>query len=150
MFSGENFFPTRLIFQYMKEFSKSDKLRAFIAPKMTALTTLFDKNIKYAVYTGEDIHGIYCYLEMIGYPTTLTTSGQLSHHYSPSYSINNDAETLQPIIAALRTRQRSICECYEIIVYKSDACTIRGPKFLPPGLRRNMKWFNTVYGDEPN
>ena len=30
MLSGENVSPTRLLFQYMKTFSKSDKLRAFI------------------------------------------------------------------------------------------------------------------------
>ena len=73
MLSGEIVSPTRLLFQYMKALQKSDKLRAFIAPKMTDLITLLENNGKYAVYEGWDIHGIYRYLEMIGAPTTLTT-----------------------------------------------------------------------------
>ena len=59
MLSGEIVSPTRLLFQYMKALTKSEKLRAFIAPKMTDLITLLDDNGKYDVYTGGDIHGIY-------------------------------------------------------------------------------------------
>ena len=62
MLSGENFSPTRLIFQYMKAFTKSEKLKAFIAPKMTYLITFLDKNGKSAVYEVRDIHGTYRYL----------------------------------------------------------------------------------------
>ena len=65
---------------------------------MTDPITLFDNNRKSAVYTGGDINGIYRYLEIIGGPTTLITSGQRSHHFSPSYSINNNAETPQLVI----------------------------------------------------
>ena len=54
MLSGEIFSPTRLFFQYMKSFTNSEKLRSFIAPKMTYLITFLDKNGKYAVYTGGD------------------------------------------------------------------------------------------------
>ena len=43
--SGDIISPTRLLFQYMKALSKSDKLRAFIAPKMTDLITFLDNNI---------------------------------------------------------------------------------------------------------
>ena len=68
---------------------------------------------------------------MIGAPTTLTASGQHSHHFSPSSSINNDAAYLQTVIAALRTRQNSICEFCGRIGHKYDACIIRGPEFLP-------------------
>ena len=71
--SGEIVSPTRLIFQYTKEFSKSDKLRDFIAPKMIDIITFLENNGKSDVYTGGDIHGIYRYIYMIGYPTTLTT-----------------------------------------------------------------------------
>ena len=39
------------------------------------------KQRKSAVYTGWDIHGMYRYLNMIGAPTTLTTSGQRSHRF---------------------------------------------------------------------
>ena len=95
----------------MKALTKSEKLKAFIAPKMTDLITFPDKNGKSAVYEGGDIHGIYRYLEMIGDPTTLNTSGHRSHHLGPSSSSNNDATTLQPVILDLRTRQKSICEC---------------------------------------
>ena len=40
---------------------------------MTDIITLLDNNGKFAVYTGENIHGIYRYIEMIGSQTTLTT-----------------------------------------------------------------------------
>ena len=50
--SGEIFSPTRIIFQYMKALKKSEKLKAFIAPKITYLITFLDKNGKYAVYYG--------------------------------------------------------------------------------------------------
>ena len=62
MISEEIFSPTRLLFQYMKALTNSDKLRDFIAPKLTDLITFLDNNIKYDVYTGGYIHGIYRYL----------------------------------------------------------------------------------------
>ena len=67
----------------MKELSKSDKIRAFTAPKMKNLIKFLDNNVKSDVYTGGDIGGIYHYLDMIVDPTTLTTSGQSSHYFSP-------------------------------------------------------------------
>ena len=147
MLYGEIVSPTRLLFQYMKALTKSEKLKAFIAPNMTDLITFLDNNGKSAVYTGGDIHGIYRYLDMIGDPTTLTTSGHRPHHFVPSSSSNNDAATLQPVISALRMRQKIICECCVIIGHKADACIIRGPKFLPPILRRKMNQFNALYDD---
>ena len=87
---------------------------------------------------------------MIGSPTTLTTSGQRSHHFIPSSSINNYEATLQPFIAALHMIQKSICEYCGRIRHKADSCIICGPKFLPPSLRRNMNQFNSLHGDEPN
>ena len=39
---------------------------------------------------------------MIGDTTNLTYSGQHSHHFSITYSTNNDAETPYAVIAALR------------------------------------------------
>ena len=114
----------------MKALTKSEKLKAFIAPNMTDLITFIDKNSKSAFYDGGDIHCIYRYIEMIGAPTTLTTSGHRSHYFGPSSSSNNDAENIQPVIAALRMRQKSICECCGRIGHKADACIIRGPKFL--------------------
>ena len=68
--SGDIVSPTRILLQYMKAFSKIDKLRAFIAPKMADLITFLDNNIKYTVYKVGDMHGIYFYLEMIRSPKT--------------------------------------------------------------------------------
>ena len=72
----------------------SDKLKSFIATIMIDLITFLDNNGKLAIYTGVNIHRIYCYLEIIVSQTTLTTSGQKSHHFGNSYSTNNDTETL--------------------------------------------------------
>ena len=44
MLSGEILSPTRIIFQYMKTLTKSDKPKSFILPKMTDLITFLDKN----------------------------------------------------------------------------------------------------------
>ena len=108
MLSRETISPTRLLFQYMKALSKKDKLRYFIAPNMTYLITFLGKDVKYAVYTGGDIHGIYIYIEMIVSPTTFTTSGQRYHNFSPSSSINNDTASPKTVIVALFTRQKNI------------------------------------------
>ena len=56
---------------------------------MKYLTTYLDNNGKSAVYTGVNIHGLYLYLEIIGSPTKLTTSGQQFNHFDPSSSTNN-------------------------------------------------------------
>ena len=42
MLSGEKSSPTRLIFQYMKALTNSEKLRAFVDPKMTDIITFLD------------------------------------------------------------------------------------------------------------
>ena len=57
---------------------------------------------------------------MIGILTTLTTLDQRSHHFVPSSSIKNDIETVQPVIADLRTNQKSICECCGSIGHKDN------------------------------
>ena len=88
---------------------------------MTDLITFLDKNRKYDVYTEGDINVIQNYLEMIGAPTTLTDSVQCSHNFSPSYSKKNDTAYIQPVIAALRTIQKSIFECCGLIGHKYDA-----------------------------
>ena len=46
----------------MNEFSKSDKIKAFIATKMTDIIIFLENNLKSAVYTGGYIHGLYRYL----------------------------------------------------------------------------------------
>ena len=86
---------------------------------------------------------------MIGAPTTFSTSGHRYHNFGPSYSSNNDETTLQPVIAALRMRQKSICECCGRIGHKADSCIICGTKFLPPSLSRKMNKSNALHGDEP-
>ena len=60
-----------------------DKIKAFIATKMKYLITFLDKNGKSAVCTGQNINGIYNYLEIIESPIILTTSGKLSHSIGP-------------------------------------------------------------------
>ena len=52
MLSGEIVSPTILLPQYMKALTKIEKLKAFIAPKMTYLITFLDDNGKSDVYTG--------------------------------------------------------------------------------------------------
>ena len=110
MLSREIVSPTRILFQYMKALKNSKKLRGLIAPKIKNLITLLDKKRKSDVFMVGDINDIYCYLEMIGDPTTLTTSAQIYHHFRPSSSSNNDSATLQPVITALCIRQRIIFE----------------------------------------
>ena len=100
--SVETVSPTRLLFQYTKALSNSDKLKAFIAPKITYFITFLNNNGKLAIYTGVNIHGLYCYLYMVVAPTTLTASGQRSRHFVTSSYTNNDTETLQTVIADLR------------------------------------------------
>ena len=59
MLSREIFSSTRLLFQYMKVLTKSEKLRSFIAPKMIYIITFLDNNGKSDVYIGGAIHGIF-------------------------------------------------------------------------------------------
>ena len=77
---------------------------------MTDLITFLNNNKKSDVYTGGGIHVIYPYLEMIGAPTTFTTSDRRSRHFGPSSSRKNDAATIHTGIGALRMIQKSICE----------------------------------------
>ena len=71
---------------------------------------------------------------MIEVLTTLTTSGRRYHNLSDSSSVNNMTVYLQPVIAALRMIQKSICECCGRIGNKANACIIRVPKTLPSSL----------------
>ena len=59
MISGETVSPTRLLLQYMKALTKSEKLKACMAPKMTDPINFIYTKGKYAEYDGGDIHGIY-------------------------------------------------------------------------------------------
>ena len=82
----------------MKLFSNSNKIKALVAPKMTYLITFLKNSGKLATYTGVNIHGLYICLETIGSPTTLTTSGQRSHHFGSSSSTNNDTSTIHSLL----------------------------------------------------
>ena len=62
MLSGEIVFSTILIFQYMKSFSNSDKLKSCIALRMKDLVIFPDNNRKLAIYPGGNINGLYIYL----------------------------------------------------------------------------------------
>ena len=125
----------------------SDKLRLVHVGKSGRNLEYFINLECFDLYRREQIHGIYLYLEMIGSTTPLATSGQRSHNFSALSSVNNDGASLQPIIADLCMRPKSICECCIRIVHKTDACIIRGPKFLPPSLQRNMNQSNALHGD---
>ena len=83
IFYGETVPTTRFLLQYTKNFLKRDKIKSFIASKMIDLIKLPDNNGNLAVYTGETIHGLYRYLEMIVDTTTLTTSGQCYNNFGP-------------------------------------------------------------------
>ena len=132
----------------MKAFSKENKLKALISPKMTDVITFIYNNIKPSVYTGGNIHGLYCYLEMIGYPTTLNASDHLYHNFGLSYYTNYDTSNIQPVIAASCMIWKSICECRGSIGHKADDCIIHGPDFLPPSIRLNKNQFRAVHDDE--
>ena len=147
--SGKYVYPTILLLHYMKALSNSKKLKAFIYTKMTYLIIFLDNNRKLAVYTGGNIHELYCYLEMIGSPTKLTTSGQRSNHFGPSSSTNNDTANIKTIIAAQRIIQKGICEYCGRIGHKAVACIIRGPKMLPSIIIRKMNQFKAILGHEP-
>ena len=49
---------------------------------------------------------------------------------------------------SLCIQQKIIFEYCGIIVHKNDACIIRGHKFLPSSIKRNMNYFNSLRGDE--
>ena len=104
----------------MQALSNSTKLEVFIAPKMTDIITFLDPNRRLSVYIGVNIHGLNCYLEIIGSPNILTTSGQLSRHFGPLFYTNNDIETLQPVIADLYVQQKTIFGFCGIIGHKAD------------------------------
>ena len=46
----ETVYPTRLLYQYIKALSKSDKLKVFIASKMTYLLTFLDNKNNVYIY----------------------------------------------------------------------------------------------------
>ena len=62
IFTGETLSLTRILLQYMNTFFNSDKLKSFIVPKMTDIIPFLDKNGKSDVYTGVNMHGLYCFL----------------------------------------------------------------------------------------
>ena len=117
---------------------------------MTYITTFIDNNVKSAVYTRGNIHGLYCYQEMIGAPKKLTTSGQRSHNFDPKYSIHNDIASLQPVIEGLHMMQKSIFKFCGRIGHNDDDCIIHGHKLISPILKRKMNQFSALCGDEPN
>ena len=87
---------------------------------------------------------------MIGNPTSLNYSGQRSHHFGTSNHTKNDTTTLQTVIAALRVRQKIICEYCGRTGHKNYAWIILGTNFLPPSIRRNINQFNALHVNETN
>ena len=72
IFYGETVSPKIVLFRYMKVLSNDGKLKSFIGPKIADLIIFLDNNGKSALYKEGNVHGLYCYLEMIGVPITLT------------------------------------------------------------------------------
>ena len=128
----------------------TESLLLLLRNTMTDIIVFLNNNSRASLYTGGNIHELYRYLEMIGSPKTLTTSGQRSHHFGPSSNINNDAASLYTVIIALLMIQKSIWECCGSIVNKVDSCIICGPNFLCTSIRRHMHMFNALNGEEPN
>ena len=52
----------RILFQYMKVLSKSNTLKAFVAPNITDIVTFVYNNITLDIYKRVNIHGVYRYL----------------------------------------------------------------------------------------
>ena len=106
--SVETVSSTRLLLQYMKSLSKCDKIKASINPKLKDLITFLDNNGKLAIYAGKNIHVIYCYLEIIGTPTNLTSSVRHSHNFGTSSSTNNYTVTLQTVVSGIHVWKKFI------------------------------------------
>ena len=101
---GETVSPTRLIFQHKKALSKCDGIKAFIALNMICIYHIFDNYRKEELYSGSDIHDLYCYLYTIGAPYTLNYSSHNLHCFGPN--INKDTGYLHSVITALRGIKR--------------------------------------------
>ena len=68
---------------------------------MKDLTTFLYNNIKPVIDKGENIHGLYSYLEMIGDPTRFTSSVYILNTFGASYFTNNDILSLQKVIESI-------------------------------------------------
>ena len=88
----------------MISLSESDKLKEFVAPKITDLITFLDHHSKIAICTGENIHDLYNYLDMIGYSTNLNYPVQHYHPFDTSYSTNNGTASIHTVIANICVR----------------------------------------------
>ena len=96
----------------------------------------------------EKMHIIYSYLEIIGYPTNFTSSVRHYHHFSTTFSTNNDTKTIQKVIHALRIIQTVIWECFGWTVHKADYYIICGPNSPPSSIIIKMNQFNALKDDE--
>ena len=83
----------------MKPFSKRDKNEVFITTMMTDIIKFLYNNGKSAIYIGGNMHELY--LEMIGSPTQLTSSGQRSHYFDTSYYTKNDTSNIYTVIVVI-------------------------------------------------
>ena len=79
---------------------------------MTDLITFFDINKNLAIYTGENIHGFYCYMGMTGAPTHLNCSSHIYQPFRNSSCNNNDIVSLQTVMVAVHVKQKVISELY--------------------------------------
>ena len=139
--------PTIIVIQYFKYLANFYGLEAFIAPNMMDLVIYPEHHGKEASYHGSNIHDLYCYLEILGYPTPLT---YLGHNYqSINISIDTESGSLHLVISGLIVRQRIVCECSGIPGHKAYSYIIIGDHFLPSRLCMNRNLFNAVDGGAP-
>ena len=86
---------------------------------MTYLITYFDHYGKYAYYSGIDIHDLYCYLDVLEYPTKLTYSDQNSHSFY--LKTNTESVSQHTFIATLIDRKSIICYFCGLPGHNSDS-----------------------------
>ena len=77
---------------------------------MKYLITFLDNNIKWSIFIGGNMHGIYYYQEIIGSLNNLKSSGQISHQFGTSYYTINDTATIKLVIEAFQFRQMTFYE----------------------------------------
>ena len=121
--------------------SKYDLLKALVTPNVTDIIIYIENHGKEVHYVGSDIHYIYCYLDMIGAPTTLTCSDQNSNSFGPD--TNTYSGSLNTFISSLGDIQRIIFDCHGLTVNKTDSFIIRGPNLLTKIICRNNDQYNS-------
>ena len=132
----------------MKSLSKFDGLNIFIEPDITGLITYIDNHGKEALYSGSNIHYLYCYLYIIGDPTILIYSSCISHYFGTK--LNIDILSLNTVHSDLIFRQRLLFEFCGSTGYKYESFIIIISNILPPSILIKKFQYNPVHKYKPN